>query len=56
MSAASKSLVLSSAFLVGLLRIHYTHITRLFHRRRLKAYEEPFPFVSPQFKMYECIR
>ncbi|EJF56498.1 APC10-domain-containing protein [Dichomitus squalens LYAD-421 SS1] len=23
---------------------------------KLQVYEEPFPFVSPQFKMYECIR
>ncbi|KAI0353809.1 anaphase-promoting complex subunit 10 [Trametes cingulata] len=24
--------------------------------RKLQAYEEPFPFVTPPFKMYECIR
>ncbi|KAI0667803.1 anaphase-promoting complex subunit 10 [Trametes maxima] len=24
--------------------------------RKLQAYEEPFPFVTPKFKMYECIR
>ncbi|KAM5544609.1 hypothetical protein V8D89_001507 [Ganoderma adspersum] len=23
---------------------------------KLKAYEEPFPFVSPRFRMYQCIR
>ncbi|KAI0648848.1 anaphase-promoting complex subunit 10 [Trametes meyenii] len=23
---------------------------------KVQAYEEPFPFVAPQFKMYECIR
>ena len=25
-------------------------------RRKLQPHEEPFPFINPRFKMYECIR